>query len=187
MAEVKEFARALRDILQPIFPEEPHMVVNIMFNILLVKFAARPSMLEDYYIHSDKLNADAAFIGFIRDDPDLAVGWFKTERSSHKDFVVYNRQFSRLFVDEDISDKPNSEIHIIRGTRLGFPYVTPNFQDPTLLSVDMMIQVSQYSWAPFYSYRCPDNDEHILKAMQLWQSFREYAKVLGRGLQINIS
>lgn len=187
MSAVKKFARNLRDMLDALFPEEKGIVVGVMFNIVLVKFSARPGMFGDYYVHSDRLNDDPKFMSFITEDPDLAVGWFKTERAGYKDFVIYNRQFSHLFAEKDVSDKSNDEIHCIRGTRLGFPYVTPHFQNFALLSVHMLIQVSETGFAPFYSYRCPDDEEQMIKAMKLWLKFRKYADIIGHPLELVFS
>ncbi len=181
MENVKEFANRLDTVLSPLLGDNRF---EILFNIVLVKFGIRPSTFIDPRVFSHKLRTDNGFMELIGQDADLSVGLFKTE-GRYRDFVVYHKKYSSLFEDKDISDRSDLEIHTIRGERLGFPYVTADFQSRKLISVDIMLGVRDFS-CPVYGYRCPDDMGSYNDAIELWIQFRKYSECLGYSLSISL-
>lgn len=134
---------------------------NLLFNIVLVKFGARPSTLLDSY------KITGLLIDFIRHDSDLTVGQFTTEREN--EVWIYNKNYSNLFKEKDISHYDQKTIHKIRGNRLGYPcsgYFTEAYETPSLITT---IYLNDNN---FYGYICPVTQKNGYYGVDMWYKFK---------------
>jgi hypothetical protein len=154
---------------------------NLIFNIILVKFCARPSTLLDSFKYIDLL-LTSNFINFIKNDPDLVIDTFITEHEREK-IWIYNQQYSDLFKEKDIQQFDTYEIHKIRGIRLGFPcagYFMEAYNTPSLI-VSIFLDNKE-----FYGYVCPPTKTNSYEAVNIWDKFNSYANILGYTLTLKL-
>ena len=178
---IKHFAHELSNALPTDLDEDQY--IQLLFNIVLVKFGARPSTFIDNIYTTEKLIHNEKFVKFINGNHEFIVGWFATE-SPQPGFWIYNRKYKDLFRDKDISNMNEEYIHRIRGERLG--YACPRYflkaYEKLTLSVTMTINNHQV-----YGYWCPVESKYAHDAVDRWLKFRNYANALDLNLELQLN
>lgn len=163
---------------------------ELVFNILLVKFGARPSTFSNIVDHLLVHNRD--FMNFITDDPNLVIETFYTEGLSEGllgDLVIYNQKFAHLFVERDIRGADRKYVHYLRGARLGLPCPDDFFsmysKDTT--RVDMFLISDEIS-IPFYYFFCKyNNRDGAHTGLDQWFTFQRFALLVGKKIDMKMT
>lgn len=147
-----------------------------IFNLLLVKYNERPSMLIDSRLSTDELLNSNLFMSFIKKDPDLSFKILKTE-TENEELWILNLQNKQLFLNQYGNKHEN------RGRLLGYPcagYFEEAYEQESLF-VEMFIKD-----VPVYSYICSISLQNEINAVKKWHRFNTYAMLVGWHLQLNL-
>lgn len=208
MNPILAFANQLSTVIPNEFSASEKLTT--MFNILLVKFGLRPSTLIDnitivnldvlielnpgliiqgptaenlggLWFHNELQLKPDRFVTFIKQDPDLMIDILVTEGSD--ELWIYNKRFSDLFEDKDISEYDERLIHSIRGSRLGYPCSEYFFDAYDQLSLLVTMYLNDIKC---YSYVCPPNHENSYQSVDLWLKFKPFADALDYKFTLNL-
>lgn len=164
--------------------------MELIFNILLVKFGAKPSTFSLGYKTEQLLLNSAEFVNFIASNPDLVMEFLYTE--PNPDLVIYNTLFSNLFLDKDLRNTGENNIHYIRGLRLGFPCPdcfnllrTKNGMNVTMSLIDQN-EAGNNQDVVFYYYVDNRDIKAVMRAFYQWNKFQQFANIIGKKIVLKI-
>ena len=156
--------------------------IYIIFNLLLVKYNERPSMLIDSQLVTDQLLGSQMFMSFIENDIDLSFQILATETDTEELWIL-NIRSEQLFTNQKLR-KINK--HMNRGSLLGYPCA--GYFEEAYTQDSLMIQmfIKDIEDIPVYSYICPLGLENEILAVKKWHRFNNYAIIIGWRLRLNI-
>ena len=172
MINLENEANDFIDQLDKIMPDtiSDHDKVYLMFNLLLVKFNERPSMLVDSQLTTDQLLDLNLFMSFIKEDPDLSFKILQTELDREELWII-NIQNKPLFINQSDNKHENRSAG----------YFEEAYTQESLF-VQMFINDVKV-----YAYVCPISLQNEIDAVKKWHRFNIYARLVGWYLRLNLS
>lgn len=159
--------------------------IEIAFNILLVKFNARPSTLIFFPKWKRIINC-SELMKFISQDQDIRYDFLGT--CGQGNLWIYNKVHKNLFLDENISFKEGEDE--IMGARLGYNAAGYSVKvhkgkvDDKVLGNSMWLICDNRLPIQVYGYVSPVSINDIFEAYNRWRTFYSYASSLSYDLKL---
>ena len=178
--EVNNFANMAYNAIPEHIDEKQRFY--LMFNLVLVKYCARPSTLIDNVYLSEDLLKDSIFINFLSTN-DLKTQVMRTQAEFGEQLWIYNIIYENMFMGIENLDHNDPNTHKIVGELLGYPCAGYFFEAYTQRSLLVMMSIGE---SDVYGYVCPITIENIHDAGDKWVLFNAYANMLDMNLTLKI-